>query len=94
MIKLSAIFTFTTQHSLYLLSSVSVSQVEASVGHEGWQSQLQWVQRLGLRGEVDVDAVLRHLLGVQSVGLDVLLHVVALDKSPVKQTVSPGLEKC
>ena len=71
-----------------------MSQVETSVGHEGGQSQLQWVQRLGLRGEVDVDAVLRHLLGVQSVGLDVLLHVVPLDKSPVKQTVSAGLGKC
>ena len=65
-----------------------MSQVEASVGQEGGQGQLQRVQRLGLRGEVNVDAVLRHLLGVQPVGLDVLLHVVALDESPVKQTVS------
>ena len=80
--------TFTTQHSLDLVSSVSVSQVEAGVGHEGGQGQLQWVQRLRLRGEVDVDAVLGHLLRVQPVGLDVLLHVVALDESPVKQTVT------
>ena len=65
-----------------------MSQVEAGVGQEGRQRQLQRVERLGLRGEVDVDAVLGHLLGVQSVGLDVLLHVVALDESPVKQTVT------
>ena len=70
-----------------------MSEVEAGVGQEGGQGQFQGVERLGLRGEVNVDAVLGHLLRVQSVGLDVLLHVVALDESPVKQTVI-FLEKC
>ena len=70
-----------------------MSEVEAGVGQEGGQGQFQGVERLGLRGEVDVDAVLGHLLGVQSVGLDVLLHVVTLDEPPVKQRVKT-LEKC
>ena len=68
-----------------------MGHVQSTLRQEGRQRQLQGVQRFGLRGQVDVDAVLLHLLRVQPVGLDVLLHVVPLDKSPAKYKVSSVL---
>ena len=56
-----------------------MSHVETTVRVEVGQGQLQMTDGLHLGGQINVDGVL-HLLRVQAVSLDVLLHVVALDE--------------
>ena len=58
-----------------------VSHVETTVRVEVGQGQLEMTDGLHLGCQINVDGVL-HLLRVQAVSLDVLLHVVPLDKSP------------
>ena len=54
-----------------------VRERELELGHDG-------VLHLGGQVDVDVGDCGLHLLGVQPVGLDVLLHVVTLDKPSEK----------
>ena len=56
-----------------------MSHVETTVRVEVGQGQLEMTDGLHLGCQINVDGVL-HLLRVQAVSLDVLLHVVALDE--------------
>ena len=63
-----------------------VSHVETTVRVEVGQGQLEMTDGLHLGGQINVDGVL-HLLRVQAVSLDVLLHVVALDEPSEKNKI-------
>ena len=61
-----------------------MSHIETTVRVEVRQGQLQMTDGLHLGGQINVDGVL-HLLRVQAVSLNVLLHIVALDEPSEKK---------
>ena len=61
--------------------------IEAIVRVEIGNWKLEMTDALNLGSEVDVDTVL-HVFWIQSVGFNVLLHIVSLNKSSKKFYVS------